>query len=212
VLLVRIPGIRSIEQRGEKPADVYRHALWTLFGSLAELEMRKKRLTSLAMPLLAGTRGFEIKEIMRIILEAALDWVCASRFMKAVNLYLTDCEMVETWTAAMDIVLGRRFIDSAQNEVVHALRDEILARLTALGGRYKGSSWASCVENLRTALGHQQIVLERVAAESRALIECMVTALLKDGGVQQPKGRLDDHIKELRRRNKIAPWILSHFA
>jgi hypothetical protein len=35
----------------------------------------------------------------------------------------------------------------------------------------------------------------------------MVTALLKDDGVQQPKGRLDDHIKELRRRSKIAPWI-----
>ena len=65
---------------------------------------------------------------MRIILEAALDWVRASRFMKAVNLYFTDREMVETWTVTMNVVLGRRFIDSAQNEVVHALRDEILAR------------------------------------------------------------------------------------
>jgi hypothetical protein len=212
VLLVRIPGIQSLVERGKKPADVYRQALWTLFGSLAALELRNEGLTSLAMPLLAATRGFHIKEIMRIMLESALDWLRVSRFMRSVNLYLIDRGMIEPWTTAMDEVLGRRVIDSAQNKVVHALREEILARLAALRGRYKADSWPRCSETLRTELGQKQIVLERVAAASRALIECIVLEILKADGVQQPKkGRLDDYIKELRQRNRIAPWILSHF-
>jgi hypothetical protein len=42
-------------------------------------------------------------------------------------------------------------------------------------------------------------------------VECIVVGLLVADGTPQPKGILDERIKELRRRNKVAPWILAHF-
>jgi hypothetical protein len=211
VLLVRIPGIYSVGERGEEPLVAYRRALWTLFGSLAALEMRGEQHGSLAMPLLAATRGYAIPEIMRVILEVSLDWLRTSRYMKAVNLYLIEADLVQTWTDAMDEVLGRKFIDSAQNQMGEALRDEIMVRLGAPSRRFSAVAWTTCAENLRSTLGHRKIALERVAVESRALVECIVRTLLKEDGVQQPKGTLEEQINELRRRRKIAPWILSHF-
>jgi len=96
VLLVRIPGPYSV--RGdEQPISVYRKALWTLFGSLAALELRTDALKSMALPLLAGTRGYEIKDLMRIILEQSLSWLKTSRFMNAVNFYLVDQPHIDQW-------------------------------------------------------------------------------------------------------------------
>jgi hypothetical protein len=66
LLLVRIPGPYSINDK-EQPISVYRRALRTLFGSLAALELRTDRLKSMALPLLGGTRGYEIKDLMRAI-------------------------------------------------------------------------------------------------------------------------------------------------
>ena len=211
VLLVRIPGVRAVEQRGENPLQAYRQALWTLFGSLAALEMRGEQHGSLAMPLLAATRGYAIQGIMQAILEAALDWLRASRHMTAVNLYLLEADHVQTWADAMDEVLGRRFVDSAQSQMCEALRDEIMVRLAAPSPRFNANAWSTVAESLRTTLGHRKIALERVAVESRSLVECMVRALLREDGVAQPKGTLEEHINELRRRRKVAPWILSHF-
>jgi hypothetical protein len=211
VLLVRIPGVVAAQQRGKDPLETYRDALWTLFGSLAALEVRGQGFASLAMPLFAGTRDYPVREIMRIILDTSLEWLRTSRSMRSINLYLMDPETVGLWTEAMDEVLGRRFIDSAQNALVHALRDEIVVRLGNSGGRFDSAQWKACTERLSAALAHSKIPLERVAAEARALVECIVVSALRQDGVQQPKGQLDDRIKELRRRGKIAPWILAHF-
>ena len=211
IFLVRIPGNYSAEQRDVDPMKTYRRALWTLFGSLAALEVRGDGFPSLAMPLLAGTRGYTSQDIMRTILEASLNWLRISRFMKSISLYLVEPEMMGVWTNAMDEVLGRRFIDSAANAMVNALREEIVARLSGGGGLFDSEQWAECAQRLSSTLGHRKIPLEQVAAESRALVECVVVGLLRVDGSPQPKGMLDERIKELRRRGKVAPWILAHF-
>ena len=211
IFLVRIPGIYMAAQRSEDPLLTFRHALWTLFGSLAAMEVRGEKTSSLAMPLLAATRGYSTPEIMRIILETSLDWLRASRCMKAINLYLIDPEMVETWTDAMDEVLGRRFIDSAQNAMVNALREEIVVRLASGGDAGSSKHLLTCAERLSATLENQKIPLERIAAEARGFVECVVVGMLKTDGVVDPKGTLETRISELRRRNKVAPWILAHF-
>jgi hypothetical protein len=52
--------------------------------------------------------------------------------MNAVNFYLIDQPHIDEWAVAMDEVLGRKFVDTAQNELIRALRDEILARLSGI--------------------------------------------------------------------------------
>lgn len=211
ILLVRIPGSRAFEEDEKEGLSAYRRALWTLFGSLAALELRDEDLRSLALPLLAGTRGYEIRGLMRTILEHSLAWLKASRFMNAVNLYLLDDTTVEAWAAAMDDVLGRKFVDTAQNELIRALRDEILARLRSGELASLPDSWRYCLDGLHQTLQQQRIPLDRVAAEGRRLVECMVESLLRDQGMAQPNGNLFQQIGELRRRNQTAPWIISHF-
>lgn len=211
ILLVRIPGRSSIENEGGDPLDVHRQALWTLFGSLAALELRAGELKSLALPLLAGSRGFEISDLMRAILDHSIAWLKASRLMHAVNLYLVDSEAIDQWSDAMDAVLGRSFVDAAQSQLVDALRAEILARLSSCPSVAFPASWSTSLVNLQRALSHQRIALESLATDGRVFAECVVVSLLKQQGVKQPKGTFDDRINELRRRKQIAPWIVSHF-
>ena len=209
LLLVRIPAPRSIKEK-EQPISVYRKALWTLFGSLAALELRTDRLKSMALPLLGGPRGYEIKDLMRAILEQSLSWLKAARFMNAVNFYLIDQPHIDEWALAMDEVLGRKFVDTAQNELIRALRDEILARLTANTIESPSDNLRKCLESLCETLQRQRISIDRIATDGRRLAECIAIALLKEQGIAHPKGHLADHINELRHRKQTAPWIISH--
>jgi hypothetical protein len=208
VLVVRIPGAASV--REGQPISVYRKALWTLFGSLAALELRTDILKSMALPLLAGTRGYEIKDLMRAILEQSLSWLKASRFMNAVNFYLVDQPHIDEWAFAMDQVLGRKFVEPARNELIRALRDEILARLNQSTATLPPSNVRASLAELCETLQQRRITIDRIATDGRRLAECMAEALLKEQGVEQPKGHLADHINELRHRKQIAPWIISH--
>jgi hypothetical protein len=209
LLLVRIPGPYSITGK-DQPISVYRRALWTLFGSLAALELRTDRLKSMALPLLGATRGCEIKELMRAILEQSLTWLKASRFMNAVNFYLIDRPHIDEWALAMDEVLGRKFVDTAQNELIPALRDEILARLTTNTIKSPPDEMTPCLDGLRETLQQQRISVDRVATDGRRVAECIAKTLLKEQGGVQPRGYLADHVEELRGRNQVAPWIISH--
>jgi hypothetical protein len=165
LLLVRIPGLHSIHD--EEPVAVYQRALWTLFGSLAALELCTDRLKSMALPLLGGTRGYEIKDLMRAILEQSLSWLKATRFMNTVNFYLIDQPHIDEWALAMDEVLGRKFVDTAQNELIRALRDEILARLTANTIESPSDKLRTCVETLCETLQQQRVSIDRVATDGR---------------------------------------------
>jgi len=111
----------------------------------------------------------------------------------------------------MDDVLGRKFIDSAQNQLIKALRDEILAHLTTNWSGSLSTTWRRSIDGLQNSLSQPRIPLEGVATEARTFAECMVLSLLQEQGVLQPKGSLDDSIKDLKARKKTAPWILSHF-
>src|SRR4029453_2770141 len=61
ILVVRIPGAYSTAKSARGRLDAVHQALWTLFGSLAALELRPGASTSVALPLLAGTPGDDIR-------------------------------------------------------------------------------------------------------------------------------------------------------
>ena len=99
---------------------------------------------------------------------------------------------------------------TAQNQLIGALRDEILARLTASTIEFPSDTLEICLQSLCETLQQQRISIDRVATDGRKLAECIAETLLKEQGIAQPKGRLADHTNELRRRGLTAPWIISH--
>lgn len=62
--------------------------------SLAALELRTDALKSIALPLLAGTRGYAIRDLMGAIIEHSVAWLKVSRYMKAINFYVLEEEIV----------------------------------------------------------------------------------------------------------------------
>ena len=210
ILVVRIPGQYSVTRRGDEPLDVLGRALWTLFGSLAALELRERGLISVALPLLAGTRGYDVRDLLTVLLRHSLNWLRGSRSMSAVNLYLMDNEALAEWSTVMDDVLGRRTVDAAQNALVAAFRAELLAQLGSAQVTALPSAWQPVLTSLRTSLELPKIPLERVAVNARVLAELIVVTLAMEQPGPPARATLGSGIAFLRGRNCVAPWILSH--
>jgi len=209
VLLVRIPGQGTGVRNSQDPLESLSEALWTLFGSLAALELRTTALTSLAMPLLAGTRGYEIRDLLKVILHHALAWLRVSRYMSAVNFYLVNPKAIKEWNSAMDEVLGRHSVDSTKNASVSLLRNEILARLNDGASAMLPIEWSEVVTELRNSLQSKHIPIERVAVAARRLTELIVRWLLVDLG-DSAKGNLGPQLESLKSKKIVAPWIIAH--
>src|SRR5438105_9233397 len=100
-----------------------------------------------------------------------------------------------------------KFVDTARSELIRALREEILARLNPSPMKVPPSNVRTCLADLCDTLQQLRISIDRIAIDGRKVAECIAEALLKEQGVDQPKGRLAEHINEFRRRRQIAPWI-----
>ncbi len=82
LLVVRIPGADHLGW-DSAPLEVYRDAVWSIFGSVAALELRGQRFQSMAMPLVGGRRKYSIPDAMAIILEQATRWLETSKSMES---------------------------------------------------------------------------------------------------------------------------------
>lgn len=211
VLLVRILGGGQAAHMGLDHREVLGEALWTLFGSLSALELRSARLASAAMPLLAGTRGYPVRDLLRLILTHSLAWLRVSRTMASLDLHLVEDEAVREWSETMDDVLGRHTVDAAKNRIVEALRQELLHDLghPVFPGLPEG--WEPIVEGLRDHLGRDRIRLEGIAADARRLVEAIARALIAELGLSPANPELAGLTAALRGSRRIAPWILAHF-
>lgn len=209
ILVTRIPGYASVSSTGENPLTVYENAVWSLFGSIAALELKGSVYRTMAMPLLGGRREYPLQEIMEILLKHATRWLRNSHSMHSINLYLYEEDQLEAWSEAMNSVLGRRLIDSAKHEIVRALRDEILARIHA-SGKFQGNDLKEVVVALENALKVGTICLQQVSAFSRVLVERIVDKILKERGIAS-KHNLQQDIMTLTYNEIVAPWITTHF-
>lgn len=210
ILVVRIPGCAEAEYYyGKSAIDLYDEAVWTLFGTLAAWEQKGRFFQGLAMPLLGGLRGYPELAIMQVLLKRAANWLKTSQSMHAINLYLYDDAPLKVWSDAMDNVLGRRVIDSAKNDVVRALRDEILA-LIDRSKKFRQPPLEETVKPIKDALKGKQICLQLVSAFSRRLVESIVSAILAERRIES-RGSLVQDIQTLGYRQVVAPWIISHF-
>ncbi|PNU19691.1 hypothetical protein C2E25_11350 [Geothermobacter hydrogeniphilus] len=209
LFVVRIPGPAAIRDFSTEPLDVYDDVVWTLFGSLAALEQKDVVFSSLALPLLAGRRGYPGQKIMEILLKRATTWLKTSRNMKDVNFYLYEESSLGNWNEAMNQALGRKAIDSAKGSVVQALREEILVLLKGCS-KFNQGEMAAHIAPLLTALQDKKIYLQLVSTLGRKLVETMVRELISERSLED-KGLLVHNITMLNYEQVVAPWIASHF-
>lgn len=214
ILVVRIPGRQSVEAHGGDPLAVFGDALWSLFGALAALELRRDGLTAVSLPLLAGTRGYDTRDLMRLLLHHALGFLRGARQVAAVNFHLVNDDAIREWSPIMDDVLGRQSIDAATSGIVSALRSELIAMLSngALTAAWP-ADYKPVLTALHEKLSAQKLPLQGLATEGRRLVEVLIGEMPEAKYATNPKGgppSLYDCIAEVRKRQKVAPWIIAH--
>ena len=62
----------------------------------------------------------------------------------------------------------------------------------------------------RTTFQESKVNLERLAGSCRKLVEHVVATIAEEDGVLLSNSMLADSITALRKRKRVAPWILSH--
>ncbi|ORJ60309.1 hypothetical protein B5V00_08645 [Geothermobacter hydrogeniphilus] len=209
LFVVRVPGVETIRDFAVDPLEVYDDVVWTLFGSLAALEQKDVVFSSLALPLLAGRRGYPGQKIMEILLKRATTWLKTSRNMKDVNFYLYEESSLGNWNEAMNQALGRKAIDSAKGSVVQALREEILVLLKGCS-KFNQGEMAAHIAPILTALQDKKIYLQLVSTLGRKLVEVIVGRIISERSLVN-KGQLVHNITMLNYEQVVAPWITSHF-
>lgn len=209
LLVVGLPGAEHCEEFSDEILQTFNQGIWTLFGSLSALELRGERYSAMSMPVLGGNRAFPPKFVASTLLGQAIDWLKASQSMRTVNAWIYDMDTVQVWIDAMDSVLHRRTVSSAANSVAQALKEEILSQIESSESLTQPPFQSSSVGISRELRCHD-VSIQRLATFSRILIEQMVREIAATEKLMW-SGNLWEGITELARRDKVAPWIISHF-
>ena len=209
LLVVGLPGVEGIDEPSPADLKLYSEGVWTLFGSLAALEIRGENYTSMSMPVLGGNREYPPKFVASNLLKQSMEWLKTSRSMTTINAWVHDKTMLAVWVEAMDSVLHRRTISSTAGSVAQALKHEILAQIQT-SKLYSSSPFRVPSVGITQELQSDEISIQRLATFGRILIEQIVRELVLSQELSW-NGNLFEGISELGRHRKIAPWIISHF-
>ena len=209
LLVVGLPGVEGIDEPSPADLKLYSEGVWTLFGSLAALEIRGENYTSMSMPVLGGNREYPPKFVASNLLKQSMEWLKTSRSMATINAWVHDKTMLAVWVEAMDSVLHRRTISSTADSVAHALKLEILEQIRS-SEPDSSSSFKEHSVGITRELRGDEVSIRRLATFGRILTEQMVREITLSEGLSW-NGNLFEGISELGRHRKIAPWIISHF-
>ena len=208
ILYVRIPGAHNFEDEN-KQLEIYKDALWSVFGSVAALELKNETFESMSLPLLAGQRYYPVLGMLNIFLTQATNWLKISRYMNNINFYIYDFEHSKKWDEAINTTLGRNVIAKARNEIIRALCAEIIDKIKKI--KIKGNGIivknAILIEN---AIKSDNVNLQLVSIFSRSLIEAIVQEICINKSIVW-RGNLLNDIEALKSAAIIAPWMISHF-
>ena len=209
-LVVRIPSPTSIVEGKGDPLEVFKEAMWTLFGSFAALEYGGHEYRSISLPVISGRRGFPIGQLLAILLENSVRWLRASNYTEEITLYAYEEEEYQEWFEEMDRILGRRYFDSAKDSVLNGLRQELLS-LVKEADRLGSFDPAvrDCLRELSDSLSEAKLRFQGIAGPGRKIAEWMVYFLMERCDVKS-KGALYDKIKALNDSGKVAPWVKNY--
>ncbi|MFC1706919.1 hypothetical protein ACFL59_08895 [Planctomycetota bacterium] len=211
VLVVRIPGLNRT--RTDTPLDTFEDTLWSLFGSLSALEVKGASYRSLALTVLGGSRGYSVRDVLRLLMQKSLDWLSHSRSMTRVDLHVFEPEHAALWTEAMNEAVGREAFKEAGSVVVQALSEEIRARLTSLQWLSEGDLNLKVTAPLLRALAGDKatgLPLQWLTTPGRVLAEYVVSHLIasQPAWTGSPKHDLYARIESLH--GFIEEWMVYH--
>lgn len=209
VLVVRLPGAMLDSDVPEMPDSEYRRRVWSLFGSIAALEIRGDQYRSMAMPVLGGARGFDIRFLADCLLSSATKWLLLSHHMNTVNAYVADEVTADHWNQGIETLLGRTVVSTTKDVATRALRDELITDLESPDFGFD-EQLLEVSREIVSRLRAKKISLQMLALEARRLTERIVQIICSRLGFSVDKS-LEGNINRIAKSQKVAPWIASHF-
>ncbi len=209
LLVVGLPGVEGMGEPSPDILKLYSEGVWTLFGSLAALEIRGENYTSMSIPVLGGNREYPPEFVASTLLKQSMEWLKTSKSMTTINAWIYDKTMLTVWIEAMDSVLHRRTISSTADSVAQALKSEILVEIQS-SEPYSSSPFRESSVGITRELQSDEVSIQRLATFGRILIEQIVREIVLSEGLSW-NGNLFEGISQLTKHKKIAPWIISHF-
>ncbi len=209
-MMVRLAGA-SWHDCDASAAEYFDSVVWTVFGSLAALELRGIRHETVAIPLIGGQRGYDREASIRSMLDYSVRWLQHARHGRTVSFVAFDSDDAAMWSMAMDDVLRRQLLPTAGDEVADALRAEVL-ELLRTPSIIESFDERGTIEPLRRALERADggVCIQSVGSFARRFTEELVKMVLKECG-QKPAFSLYENIEQrLRQTGRVAPWIVAH--
>jgi len=210
-LMVRLNGATG---QTEVDQSTYEAAVWTLFGSVAALELKSDfRFESLATTHLAGRRGFSIEMQTRVLIQAASQWLRTSRYMNRVRICVgltNEEESVEQWRTSLDHALGRVPSSLAGRTIITGLRDELVTVLRETQCREHPELRTTCSDLSRELL-RDSLTLVTIAILARKLCESIVAVMLHENQRKYERTAFETNVNLLMSSGIIASWSGAYF-
>ena len=177
-----------------------------LFASVGLLHSKKVEATSIVMPLLGGgEQGIPRKEIIRTLLPRCKEALSASPNLSAITFAERDPQKALEVDRAINEELGRKELKFPRNEVMEALRKEILdlASQSALN-----HPEAELFNEIANVFRREDLRSFEAGVLARRLVEYVVDDVIrKDGG--RPGIDLYKKIETLHNR-RVSMWMSSY--
>lgn len=211
LLVLRLPGANTLAGGPEEHRRVYERGIFGVFAALAALELEGHGFERVASVVIGGNRGFDMQDVMSVIVRNAVRWLRRAQHTRQIDLVLYQSSHANEWARAMDSVLHRRAYDVANDPVVTALADELVGRLDArlLDDPQLREKVAVPLRGALHVDRRHELCVGRLSAPGRILAEYAVVCLEARRGVKKRSGSLYERIQRLE-SSRVEPWIAQH--
>jgi hypothetical protein len=195
------------QANAENTADLYDRVVRAAFASIATQEFLGHTFRSIALPVLDRKRIANYEAAIRSLLHYAFLWLRQSHHTDVVRLFIYEERDLRLWSAAMDMTLGRSFVDAGNEAMLRGLCHEIIAKIN--GGVLAGPL-AELETPLRMSISSpDKICVQTVATFGRKLAETITEQLCIANNLPI-KRELLMNIEAIRVAKVTAEWITSY--
>jgi hypothetical protein len=188
-------------------AELYDRLVRATFASIATQEFLGQSFCSIALPVLDRKRISNYEAAIHSLLHYAFLWLCQSRHTEVVRLFIYEENDMRAWDSAMNMSLGRSFVDAGNEAMLRGLCQEIIAKINQ--GVLRGPL-AELETPLRMAVtAPDKLCVQTIATFGRKLAETMTEQLCIANGLPL-KRELLMNIEAIRIAKVTAEWIPSY--
>ena len=203
LLIMRIADSR----RQSDPAGFYVAAVQGTFASIAALEFMGEKFETVSMPLLSGQRLVNYGHAVSSLLESGTDWLRVSGSGRQLRYFVFNAGEVDEWRKAMDLSLGRLYLDLGKKSILKGLCLEVCSiarRETGCGALDKICQELVCVLEHPDRVSPQVVAMYgRKLAERVAALVCFHYGL-------SASDILMNNIEQIAKLKRISSWVLQY--